>query len=340
LIVKAPTLPLLSLLALGCVPEFDDNLSTVSAPRLLAIQAEPAEAEAGDDVVLRALVAAPPSASSPVPRWSMCLSRKPLSELGPISGDCLTVTDDGNGAVEPLGAGSEVTARLPEDGCTLFGPFTPPPKSGETPSRPVDPDTTGGYYQPLTASLGGALSIGSVRIDCGIQRAGQQALLSYNEQYRPNENPRLASVSRRGETAPLLSVGAGSRVELTATWPECPGEPVCGDGICGAFEDRANCRDDCAVDVPRGCTGAEPYVFYDFESLSVQPRRESIRVSWYASAGSFETEQTGRGEDETSTDTSNTWLAPREPGSATLWLVIRDSRGGASWETQQVEVVP
>ncbi len=67
---------------------------------------------------------------------------------------------------------------------------------------------------------------------------------------------------------------------------------------------------------------------------------ESIRQSLLMSRGSFEIEQTGREADEPSTENTNTWLAPTEPGPVTLWLVIRDSRGGASWETYYVEVEP
>ncbi|HVJ15515.1 MAG TPA: hypothetical protein VM686_08740, partial [Polyangiaceae bacterium] len=97
-----------ALALLGCVPEFEDNLSTVVEPRLLAIQAEPAEVEEGGSVTFRALVAARDEAALPVPSWSLCLTRKPLTELGPVSPECLTVTDDGSGKVSALGDGSEV----------------------------------------------------------------------------------------------------------------------------------------------------------------------------------------------------------------------------------------
>ncbi len=328
--------------ALGCVPEFDDDLSTITAPRLLAIQATPAEAKPRAETTLRALVVGPDSVEQPDPRFALCLARKPLSELGPINPECLTM---GGEAVQDLGRGGEVSASIPEDACRLFGPSVPPPKAGEPPARPVDPDTTGGFYQPVMALFGGEFSLGTVRLDCGVQRASTEEFLAYNAQYRPNENPRVARLVREDDGAeiapasePRLSVKAGSSLSLRASWTECPSEPLCGDGICGAYEDRANCALDCAVEAPKGCTGAEPYVWYDLETFKVEPRREGVRIAWYASAGSFEDEQTGRDEGDPGLSTSNVWHSPARSGIATLWLVIRDSRGGVSWETYRMEV--
>ncbi len=293
-------LPLIALSVLACVPEFDDNLSTITEPRLLAIQSSPAEAEPGDTVALRALVAAPTAAAPGAPSWSLCVARKPLTELGPVNPDCLAVEDDGSGAVLSLGQGEEVSATLPKDACTLFGPLAPPPEAGQKPSRPVDPDTTGGYYQPLTATLGPALSISAVRLDCGIAQAATTQILAFNSQYRPNENPRVSALVSEDdepvEPGRRLSRCGRATMPLTASWDACPSEPVCGDGVCGAYEDRVTCADDCSGSEARGCTGAEPYVWYDLQSFTVDPRREGIRVAWYASAGSFEDEQTGRDE--------------------------------------------
>jgi hypothetical protein len=32
------------------------------------------------------------------------------------------------------------------------------------------------------------------------------------------------------------------------------------------------------------------------------------------------------------------WIAPAEPGRVTLWVVLRDDRGGVAWRTPFVEV--
>src|SRR4051812_17996532 len=102
------SLPLLlaaSLLSLACVPEFDTDLSQLSEPRLLAIAATPAETQAEKPVTLTALVAGPEGMAAPRIDWTMCLSRKPLTELGPVNPVCLA-PDDGSGAVQSLGHGS------------------------------------------------------------------------------------------------------------------------------------------------------------------------------------------------------------------------------------------
>ncbi len=62
----------------SCVPTFDDQLSVVSEPRLLAVQSEPAEAAPGEPITLRALVpnttaAQATPALSTEPAWMLAL---------------------------------------------------------------------------------------------------------------------------------------------------------------------------------------------------------------------------------------------------------------------------
>jgi hypothetical protein len=56
-----------------------------------------------------------------------------------------------------------------------------------------------------------------------------------------------------------------------------------------------------------------------------------MRVSWFATAGSFAHEITGRAEDETATSSDNVWTAPTMGGPVHLWIVLRDSRGGSDF---------
>ncbi|HXK16593.1 MAG TPA: hypothetical protein VNG33_02220 [Polyangiaceae bacterium] len=347
--VFSPALLALAASATACVPDFDTDLSELSEPRLLAIASSPAETQAQKQVTLTALVAIPEGQKAPAIDWTMCLARKPLTELGPVNPLCLAA-DDGSGAVVDLGQGASVTATLDKDVCKLFGPLRPSPKAGEGAGRPSDPDVTGGFYQPFAARLGGAASLGSVRLDCDLANIDRDQALSYRQQYRVNENPRLSSVARvtdqdpqplpADDAAPLV-LRAGDQLRLRAGWDECSGESRCGDGSCTAFEDQTSCPDDCSGTL-RGCTGAEPYVWYDPERQRVEPRREGISVAWYASRGHFENEQTGLDEAQaTSTSfTENTYIPGRNPGPATLWLVIRDSRGGQSWEIRHIELTP
>lgn len=332
---------------LGCVPDFEQDLSQLREPRILALASTPAEAREGQVTTLRALVAAPEDTDAPAPLFSLCLARKPLTELGPINPTCLE-TGDGSGAVQALGAGTEVSATLPKDACKLFGPLRPPPRQGEPSGRPVDPDVSGGFYQPFVASLGAALSIGGVRIDCDLATASRDDAGVYRQRYRPNENPLLNRVDLLGEDEPLAlddasarrRVRAGTQLELSAGWDECPAASMCGDGFCTADEDRVSCAEDCTE--PRGCGGSELYFWYDAEGGAVTPRREGLAVAWYASRGRFAEEQTGWDEAQAPSQraTRNRWLVGDHAGPATVWLVVRDTRGGQSWRSLYFDVAP
>src|SRR4029079_6047758 len=72
----------------------------------------------------------------------------------------------------------------------------------------------------------------------------------------------------------------------------------------------------------------ESYPVWDLASRMLVTHRESLRVSWFASAGSFTKDTTGRGEEEPELFARNDWTAPRESGNAHFWVVLRDSRGG------------
>ena len=46
-----------------------------------------------------------------------------------------------------------------------------------------------------------------------------------------------------------------------------------------------------------------------------------------------------RTEEETALlTTTNTWTAPSTAGTVTLWVVLRDSRGGIGWKSYRVAV--
>jgi hypothetical protein len=333
----------LTSLTLGCVPDFGTDLSELREPRLLAIASDPAEAKGDKPVTLSALIAVPEGQSAPAPSWSLCLARKPLTELGPVAPACLE-PDDGSGQVQALGDGDSVSARLDKEVCKLFGPLRPAPKAGEPAGRPVDPDITGGFYQPVVANLQGVASLGAIRIDCDPVNLNRDEAVAYRQQYLANENPSLSAVSlvtTAGDSLTLdesgepVQVRAGSRLTVRASWNDCPSESACGDGYCMAGEDSASCAADCSAGNARGCTGAESYVWHNRETNRVEPRREGISVAWYASSGHFEAEQTGLTEREARSrqTTQNTWSVGQARGSATLWLVIRDTRGGQSWRT-------
>jgi len=331
----------------ACRPDTEGGAALIDAPRVLAIRSVPAEVEPGKPVAYSALYATPSDDPSlPALEWALCTARKPLAIAGPIALECLEPRGSG---LQSLGEGPSANGTIPADGCRVFGPSPPAPKMGEPAARPADPDSTGGYFQPMRVRAPGVeaeYAIGFTRLLCGAGSATQEQSLEFARDYRPNQNPELDSVitDPEGASTPLgespeepSTVPAGRRVTFRAAWSDCPAGATCGDGICGAAEDKANCAMDCAT--PRGCTGSEPYVYVDPIARELVPRREAMRVSWFASHGTFAHDRSGRPEAEASLAFSdNDWTAPSEAVDVRVWVVLRDDRGGVGYRSFYVRV--
>jgi hypothetical protein len=285
----------------ACAPDLGNKDSLVTRVRVLAIKGEPAEAAPGDDVAYSVLVASPDgTVTGAAIAWATCAAPKPLGENDVVPAACL---DDGHGDdVRPLGVGTSASAfgaSLPADACALYGPETP---SGDF--RPRDPDVTGGYYQPVRASLASDAAIHLQRVACKLANAPADVATEFAKRYVKNANPHL-------DVAFPARVASGQRVELTASF---------------------------------GADGAESYVVFDPASQSVAVRRESLRVSWFSSAGTFDADRTGRTAEESATSSTNGWVAPKASGPDALvvhlWVVVRDSRGGIDFVAKDLAVVP
>jgi hypothetical protein len=193
----------------------------------------------------------------------------------------------------------------PRDGCSRFGPDPPPGGL-----RPADADPTGGYYQPLRVDLpGAATAFGLSRILCDLPNASRSVATTFANRYVPNANPQLLPVSatRGGLPVSLAALPAGSRVVLQASWP---------------------------------AGSAETYARYDGVSDTVTTKREAMSIAWYASAGTLDTESTGRAEDDPTLSTDNGYATPITAGPAHVWVVLRDSRGGVDFADVPVDVTP
>jgi hypothetical protein len=316
------------LLFVGCVPDLGQPGSLVTESRVLAIRAEPAEANpqgsAADMlsrrvVQLDALVVSPQGTTLLPPlRWSFCLAPKPLSENNVASTDCL-----GSDPAALMPIGDPLAATTPDSACSNFGPETPAQKPGEPPTRPRDADITGGYYQPMrlalslppaeqrTRGLTQDVSIGLLRVSCNLAGAPPDIIRDYNKaaQGKQNRNPQLDPprvfdpVSQNPiylDEKGVLQADSGKSYTLQASW---------------------------------SAESVESYPTFDLLTKAVVTRFESMRVSWFTTAGSFAAERTGRDSDEAQrlTSSNNVWTAPATAGPATLWLVLRDDRGGIAW---------
>lgn len=319
---------LLALVLSACLPDLAVDESTIDGPRVLAVQVVPPEAAPGTEVTVRALIATPegePHTSTV--DWAFCTARKPLSELGSVAVKCL---DEGS-HLTPIGEGLTTTGTLPIEGCSTFGPNPPEAVDGQAAGRPADADATGGYYQPLRVGTpDGGAAIAQARISCGVSGASQKLAAEMTRRYHPNANPALESlVLLRGGSKVTLGADApptvkrGETLAIRARWADCPDRAVCGDGACGTSEDAVDCPDDCAA--PAGCTGAEAYVLFDRQEQSISVARESLRLSWYATGGTFAASHTGP---TGARDADNGWTAPAKVGLLHLWVVVRDDRGG------------
>jgi hypothetical protein len=324
-------------LATACTPELADTTSLVAGPRLLAISSAPAEAQPSASVTLSALYVDAKGTRSAGFFWSFCIDRQTLTDPGTVSPDCVT---PGGTGLAPLGSGPSATGPLPADTCRLFGPDPPDTTMGQPAGRPVDPDPTGGYYQPailLVRDGGDSFSVGATRISCGLANATAVVAAQYTMQYRANTAPAIASLDLVHADGTMTPVPAGAvagatatrseTLTLHATWAACSTAPVCDDG------GPADCKP------PPACTGSEQYVSLDLSTGMLAVHREAIRVAFYVTAGALGSDSAGR--DETEADTSSTddaWTAPADPGDVLLWLVVRDDRGGVGWESYRLTV--
>ena len=336
-----------ALIASACKPDLDQTISIVTEPIVLAVRSDPAEALPRGKVTYTVLYV-DRSGSMPKPAidWAFCDARKPLAELGPVNTQCLAPAGK---SFEPLGKGSQVTGDIPSDACKNFGPDVPVPVMDQPPGRPVDPDPTGGYFQPVqVVAPGGAITLAETRLSCGVAGAPPTVSVDFGHRYHPNENPSVDSLSIvTGESAgaTLHAAGgaanpvvAGAHLSLRVAWASCPTTDACHDGFCGPDETSTSCPADCAT--PRGCTGAERFVAFDAETQALDDQRESIAVAWFATAGSFDSDRTGRGATDTVTTSDNGWTAPGAAGPLHLWVVLRDDRGGIGWAEYVLEVHP
>ncbi|TMQ02819.1 MAG: hypothetical protein E6J91_49900 [Deltaproteobacteria bacterium] len=294
----------------ACKPDLGDPSSLVTEPRILAVRSEPAEVKPDRAVTYRALVAVPGGSAADL-AWAFCTQPAPLSSNNVVNDGCLTTA-----AALPAG-GAEVAATIPLDACSVFGPTPPAPAPGQPPLRPHDADVTGGYYQPVRAlaTVDGdplAPGIGLTRITCDLANAPLDVVQDFQARYRANTNPTLVRVTAL--TAPEASRGAD------ADGTDLGGESPAALPSRTAVTLRASWTDD----------SAESFPVLDPASRTLVDHREEIRVSWFASGGSFASDRTGRGETDPATFADDVWTTP-DAGPVYLWVVLRDSRGGVAF---------
>ena len=162
---------------------------------------------------------------------------------------------------------------------------------------------------PLRLVDGADTGLALERVTCDLAQAGADLAVQYGMTYRANANPSLQPLTAMVGGAPiaLTALPAAQAIDFSVGWP--------ADAV-------------------------ESFQVFDVAAAALVPHRESMRVSWFASAGSFLHEVTGRDETDTATTTANSWTAPSTPGPVHLWIVLRDSRGGVDFASYELVVTP
>jgi hypothetical protein len=288
----------------GCKPDFGTPPSLVTERRILAVRADPPEVRPSGSAMLTALVVSPDGTEmAPQVDWGLCLSPKPLDENNIVSNACLA----GDGVMAIGTPGPSTMATVPPNACALFGPDPPPQMGNQPPLRPRDPDVTGGYFQPVRLSEADVTGFALERVTCTLARAGADIAVQYAMTYQANQNPMLMPLSATVDGAPVAldALPAGRDVQFEVGWP---------------------------------AESAESFPVFELSAAGLVTHRESLRVSWFATGGSFAHEVTGRDEDDTGTTTDDVWTAPTTAGPVHLWVVLRDSRGGIDFAAYDLRV--
>jgi hypothetical protein len=333
----------LAMSPVGCKPDLNQTVSLVTGPQILAVRSDPAEGAPKTTIHYAALIVDSAGPLSTSTGWAFCDEREPLAELGPVSPKCYAAAGDW---FVPFGVGATAQGVLPAIACRQFGPEVPVPQANQPPGRPVDPDATGGYYQPVRvlvpASGGDVIGIAETRLSCGLAGTPDQAA-QFARHYITNSNPAIDSLSSEGTSFSTDEQGAknpvpvGASLLLRVGWASCP-QPTgsCGDEYCDLAESAASCPGDCMT--LTGCSGAETYPALDISTHSLVTRREGMQVSWFSTGGTLDNDRTGRDPSDGANFTTNTWHAPGAPGMVHLWAVLRDDRGGTGWAEYAFDV--
>jgi hypothetical protein len=198
-------------------------------------------------------------------------------------------------------------------------------------ARPRDPDITGGFYQPVRATLTGADGVRLIafdleRIQCRLANAPVEIAIVFNNPdtgYQPNQNPTLGTLA--------VTPDGGARVDVPLTVPGTAPATAAATVSPGQHVTLEAGWPDGAV---------ETFPVYDLQSVSLVQQREAMAVSWFATDGQFDHDVTGRAEEDPALTVTNGWKAPDEAKLVRFWVVLRDDRGGVDFTELALDVSP
>jgi len=297
---ESAILSVVCLCLLACTPDFDDAW-LVKDLRILAMRADPPEVIA-------------PSLADPLP---------------PVSVDVLAV-DPSHDPTRTMHWEAWVCSA--EEQHCADAQFKQQLKAAETALSEVTLDGFVASPELLQACLdadplhgfGGLPVMIEVRLDDGEHRVRAVKRLVYTfplpysplpQGKQPNHNPSLDHVdfADAGQVVgdQTLSAATGQTLEIVPA------------ASAGAAEDYVVTTNDGPGDDQHNAPGQ-------------QQLQEYLRYAYFATAGQLIRDVTGGRPDPydakaNSDDVASTWIAPTDQHEATLWVVIRDDRGGTDW---------
>ncbi|MBI5549437.1 MAG: hypothetical protein HY901_36585 [Deltaproteobacteria bacterium] len=314
----APLLPLA-----GCMPEFQSAAEVIDR-RILAIQVDPPELANGvpapGSISVRALVADPTTPAATVSyEWRSCILEASTGRTAAMLG---------TNASGPTGRCDETDpATLIAAGDTHLGVLrqqaaVPPAALALLAEPEVGQPVMALRLQLKIASPGGDLY--------GIKDVVLTRALPPLQP--PNANPLLTGISFDG-----TDLQPGDTVSVT--WRSCHSDAlqevkdhaedetvkVCSHTVRPLFDD----------------VQSEPYQGKSYDGLALASR-EKLSFAFFTDHGSFSNATTTpppAGTDPPDLGLQTRWREPTTKASlSTLWVVIRDGRGGESWSQYQVAI--
>lgn len=309
---------LLATSAIACAPDLNIKASRVVGARVIAVRSTPAEVTPGSSVNWDAVVVTPlPTPDDIQIAWVMCEAPRSPSDSITVTSACLApldpAQDGGVLTAIPNATGASVQGSVPGDACRTIGPEVPQTDAMGNPQRVPDADITGGYQLPIRLTLTDAsndldVSFDRQRVRCSLANAPADAAREYAARYVANENPGIGTVVFAGSPSPAdgtvnFGVHRGAKLPIAIQWD---------------------------------ASAQESYVAFDPGSRTIVDRVETLEISWYTNGGSFDHDRTTP-DTKGATQSSNTLdLDADIDQPITVWILLRDDRGGVGVATLQL----